>query len=239
VTWTAVGSALGGATANLSTNNQAVGNLLIVEVINDSNSTVWATGLSGGGASWVAAGVKFSGTTNAKSAAVFFGTVTATGAGTATISWSGTAPATWSTAGQEFHSTAGSWAFDKQGNLDSGGTSNWPSLTPAGTGELYWGFISDSGSSVAGSTSGYTYNANADTTSDGMAYNLSVSSASFPVWGDAGQQFGIVILVAESAASSFPAVPRQANRYWNKRRRRPQTRVPSYPPPFEGWGVPL
>ena len=35
-------------------------------------------------------------------------------------------------------------------------------LTPAGAGELCYGFVINTGTCTAGSTTGYTYNANAD-----------------------------------------------------------------------------
>ena len=119
--WSHAADSTGSSTAALPLSNVTIGNLIIAEVINFSNSTVWATGLTGGGATWVPAGVKFSGTTNAFSAAVFLGTVTATGVQSATVTWSGTTPGNYGTAASEFHSTVGSWAFDVQGNLDSAG----------------------------------------------------------------------------------------------------------------------
>jgi len=179
VTWSAVGTWHGTNSTALSLSNQATGNLLIAEISNFSNSTVWCTGLTGGGATWVQAGVKFSGTTNAFSAAVFFGTVTATGAQTATPTWSGTAPASYRTAAQEFHSTAGAWAFKTQGNLDTAGTSNWPSLAAA-AGDLYFGYSAAGATPVSGGTSGYVYNLNADTDNDAGAYNLNCPGGEMP-----------------------------------------------------------
>ena len=87
MTFAATGSNLFSNAAALTVNNQGTGNLLMVEVSNYINCTVWATGLTGGGATWTLLGTKFSGTTNAYSSAVFAGTVTATGAGTATPTW--------------------------------------------------------------------------------------------------------------------------------------------------------
>ena len=203
MTWTAVGVWQGDFSTNLTLSNQGIGDLIVAEVINYSNSTVWCTGLSGGGVTWAAAGVKFSGTNNAFSAAVFLGTVTATGAGTATVSWSGTAPAQFGIASHEFTSSVGSWSFITQGNLDSaGGTANFPSLTAA-AGDLYFGFAADATAATAGSTSGYTYSASADSAGNGAAYNVSCpSGATFPVWGDSGQLLGISVLVREGAAAA-------------------------------------
>ena len=201
MTFTATGSWQGSSSTTLTVSNQAIGNLLIVEVINPQNKTVWCSSLSGGKATWVAAGVHALGSTNTGTAAVFFGTVTGTGAGTVTPSWSGTAPTAWNMAGHEFPSTAG-WAFDKQGTLDSSGTASWPSLTAAGgAGELYFGLCLDVGvQAVAGSTTGYVYNANVDTQYNGAAFNVNCpATATHPVWGDSTEAFGIVILVAGHA----------------------------------------
>src|SRR6185312_4090605 len=138
-------------------------------------------------------------TTNAFSAAVFLGTVTATGAGTATLTWSGTAPGSFGIASREFHSTVGSWTFITQGNLDSSGTANWSSLNST-AGDLYFGYAADNTSATSGSTSGYTYDASADSVGNGMAFNVNCpGGATFPVWGDSGQAFGIMVLVREGS----------------------------------------
>ena len=87
MTWSAVGVSHGGSGGTLSLSNQAAGNVLIAVVVNFSNNTVWCTGFTGGGATWVPAGAHFAGTTNAATTAAFLGTVTATGAQTATPTW--------------------------------------------------------------------------------------------------------------------------------------------------------
>ena len=126
-----------------------------------------------------------------------------------TISWSGTAPGDF-VAGHEFSSTVGSWALDTQGHVDSSGTNTWASLTPAGAGELYFGYCADAGSAAAGSTSGYTYEVDAQ--SNGLAFNPACTgSAQAPVWGDAGQAFGVMVLVKETAAA-FTAPPNRPPR---------------------------
>lgn len=200
MTWSAVGSWLGVSTSSLTMNNQAVGNLLIVEVINFSNSTVWATGLTGGGATWVQAGTRLIGSSNTNTAVVFFGTVTATGSATTSVTWSGATPSLYGIAGQEFHSTVGSWVLDQQGSIDqpaaSGGT--WASLTPSVAGELYFGYAADGSAASAGSTTGFIWNSSVDTLNDGAAYNVScANAATAPVWRDVDQEFGIMVLVRE------------------------------------------
>ncbi len=238
MTFAATGAFLFSNNAALATNNQAVGNLLVVEVVNYTNSTVWCTGLSGGGATWTQAGVKFLGTASACSAVVFLGRVTTTGAGTATPSWSGTAPSGYEINGHEFTSTMGSWAFDVQGNLDvGGGTNSWPSLTPgSGAGELYFGYASDSAGASPGTTSGYTYSVNGN--SDGVAFNPNCGAgATFPVWADSSHFFGVAVLIAETAVGG--AVPLQrrgrqglARRGGSTRHHGTQVPLPA-PPPFQ------
>ena len=204
MTWSAVGVAHNALSSSLTLANQAIGNLLIAEVINYANNTVWCTGFTGGGATWALAGVKFAGTTNTMYATVFFGTVTATGAQTAAPTWSGTAPS-WISTAQEFHSTAGSWSLDgTQGNLDSAFTTDFVSLTPSGgAGELYFGYTADTGVPTAGTTTGYVY-AN-DGSDNSIAYNVACpNAATYPVWGNAVCQFGIMVLVKE-AVSGFSA----------------------------------
>lgn len=203
MTWTAPGSWLFANSTALSVSNQATGNLLLVGVTNTSNNTVWCTGLSGGGATWAAFGVKFAAsTTLAEYFTVFAGTVTATGAGTVTPSWSGTAPAGYHLDGHEFSSSVGSWSLDSQGTVDAV-TGNWASLTPAGSGELYFGFEDNTGAASAGTTSGYVYSVNAS--GGGRAYNLSCAGgvATFPVWADpADGRAGIMVLVREGTGGT-------------------------------------
>ena len=203
MTFAATGSPLYAATGTLPVSNQGTGNLLLVEVITDS-ATEYCSSLSGGGATWTQMGTVFHGTVNAYSATLFAGTVTATGAGTVTPSFTGGTPSYYELDGHEFTSTVGAWALDVQGNLDSAGTNNWASLTPANNGELYFGAAACSNSGgVAGSTSGYTYSVNAN--GDSTAYNAScpAGTATYPVWGGAAYQvFGSMVLVMEQASGT-------------------------------------
>jgi hypothetical protein len=231
MTFGATGSWLFADSGNLTVNNQGTGNLLLVEVLNYTNNTVWCTGLSGGGATWAPIGTKFAGTTNAFYATVFAGTVTATGAGTAVPSWSGTAPAGFEITGHEFTSTVGSWVFDTQGTLDvAGNASTWATLTPAASGELYFGSATNAISSpVGGSTPGYVYTSGANNPDgDGSVYNLSCPAGipTAPVWGDSHWGFGVMVLMQEtSGASAAPASG-------------PALRLPNFPAPVvtsAGW----
>ena len=129
MTFTATGSWRGSASTTLTLSNQAIGNLLIVEVINCRTSTVWCSGLSGGSATWVRPGTKLSGTTNHW----YNGGVSRDGhrvpeRARSTPTWSGTAPAPRNMAGHEFLSRAGGRSIS--GHPGHSGTANWPSLTP-------------------------------------------------------------------------------------------------------------
>lgn len=205
MTFTPVGSFLQAAVSpgpgTISLNNQAAGDLILLSAITDSTAN-WVNSVTGGGATWSQIGTRFTGTSNARTATLWQGTVTATGAQTATLGITGGAPNI-RAAGGEFSVTSGSWALDVQGNLDGAGASTWPSLTPSGAGELYFGFAIDSGSAVAGSTSGYTYNVTAQ--GNGCAWNPSVPAASAPAWGDSSQVFGVMILVAETGGAAAAA----------------------------------
>ena len=205
MTFTAVGSAIFDAVGTVSITPHTIGNLILFEVTNKTNATVFATAISSSSVTWVQVGTHFGGASNAWTSTLFAGKATATSAGAITITWSGTTPGTIRNAGQEFSSTVGSWALDVQGHLDGAGTNTSPSLTPAAAGELYFCWLQDSGSAVAGSTTGYTYDISPQ--SNGMAFNPNCTSAAqAPVWGDSTLAFGIAALMKETATVS-PAPP--------------------------------
>ena len=171
--FTPVGGWLGAATGPLNASYHGAGHLVVVKVTNTSDGAVYCTGLTSSGATWVQAGNVFTGTVNAMTTVAFFGTVVAAGQDIITPTWSGATPGSWSMAGHEFIATAG-WRLLDQGTLDSTGTSNWPGLTPAKGGELYFGHATDTGQPAAGSTPGYVYTTNVNTVAPAAAYNASV-----------------------------------------------------------------
>lgn len=198
MSWSAVGSFLQAGFAGAGTialNNQNVGDLILLAAYSVDSSTNHVNSISGGGATWSQIGTTFVGSVNAKTATIWAGKVTATGAQTATLNITGGGP-TIRVAGQEFSSTLGSWTLDGQANLDGSGTNTWPSLTPASSGELYFGFASNSNSASKGSTSGYVYQVTSQ--GNGCAFDPSCgTSATSPVWADSTQVFGSMILVKE------------------------------------------
>lgn len=208
MTFAQVGSAFFSAgPSSFSLTPHAIGDLILVEVINTNSTSVSATALSSTNVTWQKFGTTLTGVTNSGETAAFFaGRATAASAATVTVTWSGTAPLVGVLiGGKEYSSTLGSWVLDVQGNLDAGGTSFWPSLTPKVAGELYFGLAFDSlSNATAGSTSGFTYAVNSGLTG-GVADDPSCPAfATGPQWGDSGQAFGIAALVQE--AVSFDAV---------------------------------
>jgi hypothetical protein len=186
VTWTKVGSDTGGSAGFGSWSNTTLGDLRICGVANFSNKTVSATALSAGGCNWSLIGTKL-GVISNYTMSFFLGTISATGTQTASITWSGTAPASWAYGSQMFHSTVGSWFVDKQGSIDSAGTSTWASLTPTSSGGLYWGYAVNTGAATVGTTpAGYVWSNSIDTANNGGCYNLNCAGgvATAPVWGD-------------------------------------------------------
>ena len=203
----AVGSFVQTTTTTLAVNPARVGNFYLAEVLAFSNS-VYASSISGGNCTWTQLGSKFPGSNNPYYATVFIGRATATGAASATIAFSGATPS-FGCVAQQFSSSVGSYAQDGlQGAEDlATGSATWPSLTPNGPGELYFGFLYDQGTSVGGSTPGYTYDVTAG--GNGVAFNPDCGSgAQAPVWGDAGSAFGVVVLLKETPQNAQTGVIR-------------------------------
>ena len=205
--FTAVGSFVQTTTTTLAVNPAKVGNFYLAEVIAYSN-TVYCSSISGGNCTWTQLGSKYVGSNHPDYATVFIGKATAAGAANATLTFSGTTPS-FNAVAQQFSSTVGSWAQDGlQGTEDlATGSATWPSLTPNGPGGLYFGYLYDTGTAVAGSTPGFTYGVDAG--GNGLAFNPDCGNgAQAPVWGDAGSAFGVVILLRETPQSSQSGVIR-------------------------------
>ena len=231
MSYTAVGSfggasTTGGSLASFSLTTTTVGNFVLCEVIDFTGGRT-ATALSSSNATWAELGNPATTSAGPANCQVFIGTVTSASTQTVTITWG--AGATGSLEGcafQEFSSTTGIPVLDKQGTLDSAGTNTWVSLTPVAAGELYFGYAANTGSTIAGSTSGYTYNANVDASNNGGAYNPNCgASATAPVWGDNTESAGIMVLVMPPASGG--ALPFRPGKTWLRRFRHPQ----QLPPP--------
>ena len=157
MTFAATGSTTFFTTSTFSLTPAGTGDLIAVAIINDSDSTVYASSLASTNATWTSAG-HFLCSTNTGTGTIFLGKASSTGTATVTITWSGTTPGTMRNCYQQFTSSVGTWAVDGSlGHIDSTGTATWASLTPAGSGDLYFGFAWDGGTATGGSTTGYTY----------------------------------------------------------------------------------
>jgi hypothetical protein len=206
VTWTAVGSLLQTTTTSLTVNPAAVGDLFLVEVVVTSAAgTAVCTAVTGGHCTWTKLGSTLTSAGLLVTVVVFQGVATSTGSATATLTISGTSLAL-NADGHSFRSSAGAWTLDVTGTVNTvTPNADWATLTPAQAGELYFGYCANGGSgAVAGSTSGFVYEVDAD--ANGLGYSLSVSSAYTPVWGDTGQDAGIMLLLKETGTTARPAV---------------------------------
>jgi len=219
MTFTAVGSffnycSYGGV--QTAPNYQGAGNLLVVSVVNVSDSVVYATALSGTKATWVLAGVHYSSTgTPASTVTTFIGTVTATGSASIAATWSGTTPG-YEIIGHEFSSGAGSWVYQSQGNANGADNSAWPGLTPSSVGvvpggRLYWGGSRNAAyGAVAGSATGYSYFVS-PYLANGFAFNpaCTIGTATSPTFADANSAAVGAIIVAEAPAGTGAGVTAQ------------------------------
>lgn len=207
MTFAAVGSPVAVAASTFTFVPSATGDFVVAEVA-CSSATVSATALTsaGGDITWSQLVAPTTLAANTQICTVFIGKVITASSHLVTVTFSGTAPTVRGFA-QEGSSTAGFSAvtLDSSGTVNSA-TANYPTLTPAhGAGGFYLGFAFNSSTAVAGSTSGYTYNASVDGNGNGMCYNAScTSSAQTPVWGDSNSKSGVAVLLYEAALASAP-----------------------------------
>lgn len=212
MTFTAVGSltsaenAVSGTSTTFSLTPSTAGDFILVSLANNSQA---ASAVTSSRVTWTKLTSDFSFTTTSPTMWInhWIGTVNSTGADTVTVTYAGSMGGNNSRFdAREFHSSLGNVALDQTGTVSSaGGTANWATLTPAGSGRLYWGWSEDQGSAVAGSTSGFVYEP--DSHSNASGYCLNVSAAYTPVWGDSGMIAGVMVLVREVSAAAFTAAP--------------------------------
>lgn len=206
MTFSAVGSLHSSTSASFSLTPSAVGDFILVGVLAGfptGSSASFATALSSSNVTWsvLVAHTAFTASTGAET--VFIGRVTSTSAATVTTTFNSGSPQV-RTAWQEFSNTGGFSAvtLDASGTVDVGSAGHFPSITPGhGAGELYWGYLWDNGTGTAGSTSGYTYQFDAN--GNPMAYNASCGSgAQAPNIGDTADGVsGIAVLLYEAVTS--------------------------------------
>lgn len=196
-------------TGSAALTTHGVGNLIVL-INTDHSTTDYPSGVSSSRVTWTKAVPDQGPNTNGNisqsptqwNGNVWFGTVNSVGSDTVTFSYtSGTTPSFTNATAIEVTSPTGNWSLDSFAVLNSSsGTSTWPSVTPANSGTLVFGFAWNFGSAVSGSTSGYTYNANADTAGNGYAYNLNAAggTSTAAVWGDSTETYGIVVAISQS-----------------------------------------
>jgi hypothetical protein len=186
-------------TSTFSLTPSTVGDLILVEVISETVAD-YAIELSSTNVTWtvLVAHTALPAIGSLYISTIFIGEVTSTSTETVTVTYNTGSPTVrifWA----EFNNTTG------YGNLEldtvgvvSTSTLNFPSLTPHGTGELYFGYAFNAGSAVAGSTSGYTYQIDAN--GNGACWNTDCTgSVQTPVWGGtAADIYGIAVLIREA-----------------------------------------
>jgi hypothetical protein len=162
----------------LNVNPQNLGDVLVV--VSEQNAAgLTVTSMSGGGVTTWNNALRYVGIGEPRAYEIWYGVVTATGGSTINFTLSGSnAGQTAEYEAQEF--TAGDgpgtiWNLDTKGTQETLSNSTvltYPSLTPAGAGELYFGFDDMPSSPSGGSTTGFSYFTTAD--SNQVAYNPSV-----------------------------------------------------------------
>lgn len=130
---------------------------------------------------------------------VFIGQATSTSTATVTVAFNTGSPTT-RLAGLEFSNTSGFSAvtLDTSATIDVASSGSFPSATPGhGSGELYWSYMWDDITGLAGSTSGFTYYV--DPNGNPMCYNTSCGSGTqHPNIGNTDGTSGIAVLLYES-----------------------------------------
>jgi RHS repeat-associated protein len=209
-TISAVGSlanTAGTGVTTLSVSPQHSGDLMAL-LIKDSSSSITTSSVSGGGVStWTRAEGPYTGYAS-HDLELWTGTVTTTGSSTVTVTFSGSVSSIHTgISAQEFSASSGSsttWGIDTGAGKSnaSSTTVTYPTLTPAGSGELYFGYAVVANTGSGGSTSGFTYATSTD--GDVAAYDTSVSSSVTPTASQspAGVSGAVAIFVTASGSSS-------------------------------------
>jgi RHS repeat-associated protein len=186
---TAVGSLaqrFGSNTLSVSPVN--TGDIEALAIQGQPESSPVVSSVSGGGVTTWSKAIAYPGSATSSDIEIWWGKITSTGSSTITVTWTGSNPSYRELDAHEFSGGSGAtWSVDKTGDASSGSATsyNMASLTPSGTGELYFGLAVVGGdTATAGSTSGVTYNV--DDNGNLLAYDTNVSAALAP----AGSQTG-------------------------------------------------
>ena len=210
VSISAVGSLAKGTGTTLSVSPQATGDLMLLTVDTNNSTPPIVTSVSGGGVSNWSFVKRLTDASNAGyDTEIWSGVVATTGPSTITITVSGYSNGNDLTA-QEFSAGAGAtWSIASSGALSSFGSPwDYPLLSAAGSGELYYGFAvrNNSGTLSGGGTAGFTYVATGLPGGDLVAYDASASGALQPVGADTrGDSYQDAVAVLVSATGGTPA----------------------------------
>jgi hypothetical protein len=231
VTFTAVGSlqgaenAVSGTSTTFSLTTTTAGDFILAEITNDNYNAAGpeqTSNVTSSRVTWnqITGNILLPISGASYYGSVWLGQVNSAGSDTVTVTYASSMGGNNSRFdAREFHSTVVAVPYlDTHGSIArTTGAASWATLTPAGSGELYWGWCENSGSEAAGSTSGFVYEGDAH--GNGEGYCLSVSAAYTPVWGDSGQVAGIMVLMTETlpaTAGRSLIVPQAVKRsyYW-------------------------
>ena len=191
-----------GSITTMAVTTQHLGDVFVVFAQRASGTTL--TAVSGGGVTTWHKAVQFTGSVGADDE-LWYGTITSTGSSTITFTWSTSITGHTAEYGaQEFTAGLGAstvWSLDKTDTLNgaSGTSIPFPSLTPAGTGELYFGYTVPNDTAVAGSTTGFAYTV---TPEDNIAtYDTTVSGTVAPTASQspASTSSSVALLLAASS----------------------------------------
>lgn len=179
-----VGTLASASGDSLTVSPQTVGDLMVLTVSTDNSTPPTVTSVTGGGVSDWSLAQRFDDTTNALlNAEIWYGTISTTGSSTITATISGFSNFTDLTA-QEFSAGgAATWSVDTGGGCSTLGTPwSYPSLTAAGSGELYYGVAirNNSGTLSGNGTTGFTYEGSSFGNGDLVAYDADASGTIQP-----------------------------------------------------------
>ncbi len=200
-----------GITTLTGVNPQHVGDLMVA-VDEQNDNTLTATSVSGGGVTTWTRAIQYVGINEPREYEIWFGVVTSTGSSPITFTLSGSTSMTAEYEAQEFTAGLGSgttWSPDTTGHFEtvSSATVTYPSLTPAGAGELYYGFADMPTAPAAGMTSGFTYFTTAD--ANQTAYNPAAGSGAVQptsTQGSAGVSSAVAAFFIAHAPAPAPVV---------------------------------
>src|ERR1035437_1560669 len=184
---TAVGStasATGTALKTLAVSPTAIGDVLVLGVA-CASTTVHISAVSGGGVTtWTKLILANPGSTEGDSE-LWFGPITTTGAATITITTTASSSITLFARQYNGPGGVGTWATDGAGaastSTSTASSGNYPSVTPANSGELYVGLANLPAGSLGGSTANFTY-ANQSFAQFVYNPNASTPTAQSPAW---------------------------------------------------------